>query len=296
MEIKKVFVVGSGLMGGGITQVCAQAGYNVVMRDLTDEILQKSLGAIKWSVGKLVEKGRVTGAVDEIMSRIRPTTRMDDGFEADLAVEAVFENVDIKREVFQELDRVCPKHAILSSNTSAIPISELSSVTDRPDKVVGTHFFSPVPMMRLLEVIRTISTSDDTFESIIRWGESLGKEVVRVNLDVAGFAMNRINIPSTIEAIRLVEKGIVSIEDIDKGMRLGFGRPMGPLETGDMAGLDVGLGAMTAVYNETRDPKYAPPELLMRKVRAGHLGRKTRIGWYIYDEQGNKTGVAPLPI
>jgi 3-hydroxybutyryl-CoA dehydrogenase len=296
MVIRNVFVVGAGLMGGGIAQVCAQAGYTVVMRDLSDELLHKALGTIRWSVGKLVEKGRITGTVEDTMGRIHLTTRMEDAKDADLAVEAVFENVDLKKKVFQELDLVCPKNAILCSNTSAIPISELAAVTSRPDKVVGTHFFSPVPMMRLVEVIRTLATSEETFESAIRWGESLGKEVVRVNLDVAGFVANRINLPSTIEAIRLVERGIASVEDIDKGMRLGFGRPMGPLETGDMAGLDVGLGAMTAVYNETRDPKYAPPELLIRKVRAGHLGRKTRIGWYIYDEQGNKTGVAPLPI
>ncbi len=292
MEIKKIFVAGAGLMGGGIAQVCAQAGYNVVMRDLTDEILDKGLKAIQWSVGKLVEKGKVQGTVEQIMGRIRKTTELPEAAEADFVFEAVIENLDVKRSLFSELDKICPPHTIFGTNTSAIPVTNIAEVTKRTSKFVGTHFFSPVPMMRIVEIVRSLLTSDETVEQAERLCQSLGKETIRVNRDVAGFALNRINFPSTIEAIKLVEAGVVSVEDVDKGMRLGFGRPMGPFETGDMAGLDVGFNAMSAVYNETQDEKFHPPMLLQRKVKIGQLGRKTGIGWYLYDEKGNKVGPA----
>jgi 3-hydroxybutyryl-CoA dehydrogenase len=292
MEIKKVFVAGAGLMGGGISQVCAQAGYDVVMRDLTDEIVAKGLKAIKWSVGKLVEKGKVQGTVEEIMGRIHPTTNLSLAKDADFVFEAIIENLEAKRELFSQLDDICPKHTIFATNTSAIPITNIAEATKRASKVVGTHFFSPVPMMRVLELVKGLLTSNETIDLAERLGKSVGKETIRVNRDVAGFALNRINFPSTIEAIKLVEAGVVSVEDVDKGMRLGFGRPMGPFETADMAGLDVGFNAMSAVYKETQDEKFHPPMLLQRKVKIGHLGRKTRIGWYKYDEKGNKVGPA----
>ena len=277
-------------MGGGITQVCAQAGCEVVMRDLTDELVENGLKNIRWSVDKLVEKGKVQGTVDEIMERIQGATGFAGANDADFVFEAIIENLEAKRELFSELDKICPEHTIFATNTSAIPITNIAEATRRASKFVGTHFFSPVPLMRIVEIVRGLLTSEETLEIAEHLGRSLGKETVRVNRDVAGFALNRINFPSTIEAIKLIEAGVVSVEDVDKGMRLGFGRPMGPFETADMAGLDVGFNAMSAVYKETQDEKFQPPMLLQRKVKMGHLGRKTGIGWYRYDERGNKIG------
>jgi 3-hydroxybutyryl-CoA dehydrogenase len=290
MEIQKIFVAGAGLMGGGIAQVCAQAGYDVTMRDITEDILNKSLKTINWSVGKLVEKGKVTGPVDEIMGRLHVTTDLAAAAEADFVFEAIIENLEAKRSLFAELDKLCPPHTIFGSNTSAIPVTEIAEATRRVPQVCGTHFFSPVPMMRAVEIVKGLGTSLETVEMADKLCRSIGKETIRVNLDVAGIVLNRLNFPSTIEAIKLVEAGVTTVEDIDKGMRLGFGRPMGPFETADMAGLDIGYNAMLAVYRETRDPKFHPPMLLQRKVKLGQLGRKTGIGWYRYDENGKKIG------
>jgi 3-hydroxybutyryl-CoA dehydrogenase len=292
MEIKKIFVAGAGLMGGGIAQVCAQAGYQVTMRDVADEILEKSLKTINWSVGKFVEKGKVAGTVAEILGRLNVTTDLEAAADADFVFEAIIENLEAKRKLFAELDKLCPAHTILATNTSAIPVTEIAVATQRVAKVAGTHFFSPVPMMRAVEIVKGLGTSDETVEIADNLCKSIGKETIRVNMDVAGIVLNRLNFPSTIEAIKLVESGVATVEDIDKGMRLGFGRPMGPFETADMAGLDIGFNAMTAVYNETRDPKFYPPMLLQRKVKLGQLGRKTGIGWYRYDETGKKLGPA----
>ncbi len=292
MEIKNIFVAGAGLMGGGIAQVCAQAGYDVVMRDLTDEIVEKGLKAITWSVGKLVEKGKIQGTVDDILGRIQGTTDFSGVKDADFVFEAVIEDMEIKKMVFSELDKLCPAHTIFATNTSAIPITDIAQATQRASKVVGTHFFSPVPMMRIVEIVRGLLTSEETVEIADSLCKTLDKETIRVNRDIAGFALNRINFPSSVEAIRLVEAGVASVEDIDKGMRLGFGRPMGPFETADLAGLDIGFNAMSAVYEETQDERFHPPMLLQRKVRIGHLGKKTGIGWYRYDDKGNKIGPA----
>ncbi len=292
MEIKKIFVAGAGLMGGGIAQVCAQAGYDVTMRDLTEEILEKSLKAIHWSVGKLVEKGRVKGSTDEIMGRIKTSTDLSGAADADFVFEAIIENLEAKREIFKELDRICPQPTILATNSSAIPVTEIAEATQRVPKVAGTHFFSPVPMMKAVEIVKGLGTAEQTIEIADKLCRSLGKETIRVNRDVAGIVLNRINFPSTIEAIKLVETGVTTVEDIDRGMRLGFGRPMGPFETADMTGLEVGFNAMMVVYRETRDEKFHPPMLLQRKVKLGHLGRKTGIGWYKYDENGKKLGPA----
>lgn len=292
MEIKKIFVAGAGLMGGGIAQVCAQAGYDVTMRDISDEILEKGLKAIRWSVGKFVEKGKVEGTVDDIMGRLKVTTNLSAAADADFVFEAIIENLEAKRTLFAELDKLCPAHTILATNTSAIPVTEIAEATQRVPKVAGTHFFSPVPMMRAVEIVKGLGTSNETVETADSLCKSIGKETIRVNLDVAGIVLNRLNFPSTIEAIKLVESGVTTVDDIDKGMRLGFGRPMGPFETADMAGLDIGYNAMLAVYRETRDPKFHPPMLLQRKVKLGQLGRKTGIGWYRYDENGKKIGPA----
>jgi 3-hydroxybutyryl-CoA dehydrogenase len=290
MEIKKIFVVGAGLMGSGIAQVSAQAGYTVVMRDVADEFLKKGMEAIRWSVKKFAEKGAVKEPPETIIGRILPTVEMKAGKDADLVIEAVFERLDIKQEVFKELDKLCQPEAILATNTSALPISEIAAATRRPEKVVGTHFFSPVPMMRIVEVVKGLLTSAETLEVAQKYVLSLGKEFITVHKDVAGFALNRLNIPSTLEAIRLVEAGVATPEDIDKGMRLGFGRPMGPFETNDLTGLDVSLNAALNIYNETHDPKFWPPALMFRKVKVGHLGRKTGRGWYEYTPDGKKKG------
>jgi 3-hydroxybutyryl-CoA dehydrogenase len=292
MEIKNIFVAGAGLMGGGIAQVCAQAGYNVIIRDLEDNILDKSLTNIRWSVGKMVKKGKVDGSVEDIMQRLRPSKSLKDAGDADFVFEAIIENLEAKRNLFAELDSICPDHTIFGTNSSAIPVTEIAIATQRVDRFVGTHFFSPVPLMRAVEVVKGHATSKAVADAAENLCLSLGKETIRVSQDVAGIVLNRINFPSTIEAIKLVEAGVSTVDDIDKGMRLGFGRPMGPFETADLAGLDIGYNAMLAVYEETHDPKFYPPMLLQRKVKLGQLGRKTGIGWYQYDKKGNKLGPA----
>jgi len=292
MNIENIFVAGAGLMGSGIAQVCAQAGYSVVMYDINDEALAKGLEAVKWSVGKFVEKGKVEGSVDEIMGRIKTSGSISDAGDADFVFEAVFENMEIKCEVFSKLDEICPARTIFATNSSAIPTTEIASATKRMDKVVGAHFFSPVPMMKAVEVIKGMSTSEETVDTTKKLCKSIGKEPITVNKDVAGFLLNRINIPSNLEAIRMVEQGVGTVDEIDKGVRLAFGRAMGPFETHDLAGLDVALNAATNLYNDTKDTKFYPPMLLKRKVKAGHLGRKTGIGWYKYDDKGNRVGPA----
>jgi 3-hydroxybutyryl-CoA dehydrogenase len=288
MEIKKVIVVGSGLMGSGIAQVCAQAGIKVILNDVSREALDKAIKSIEWSVGKFIEKGKLAEKKETIINRISPITDLESAKDIDLAIEAVFEQLELKQQIFEKLDKLCASHTLLASNTSAIPISELAAVTRRGDKVLGLHFFSPVPMMQVVEVIKGISTTDKTAKMGQEFVKKIGKEPIMVNRDVAGFVINRINFPSTIEAMRLVEQGVATVEDIDKGLRLGLGRKMGVFETGDMVGLDVTYGALMAVFKETGNPRWYPPLLLRRKVKAGHLGRKTGRGWYRYDKDGNK--------
>jgi 3-hydroxybutyryl-CoA dehydrogenase len=288
MQVKKVIVVGSGLMGSGIAQVCAQAGIQVLLNDVSREALDKAIKNIEWSVGKLIEKGKLAEKKEAIIDRITAITDLGPVKDIDLAIEAVFEQLDLKQQVFQKLDQLCTAHTLLASNTSAIPISDLAAVTHRADKVLGLHFFSPVPMMQVVEVVKGMATTEDSARAGRDFVEKIGKEPVTVNRDVPGFAINRINCPSTIEAMNLVEQGVVSVEDVDKGVRLGLGRKMGIFETGDMVGLDVTHGALTAMYNETGDSRWYPPLLLRRKVKAGHLGRKTGRGWYQYNPDGSK--------
>jgi len=288
MTIKKIFIVGSGLMGGGIAQVCAQAGIEVFLYDIDPEALNKALKSIEWSVSKFVEKGKVKEDRATIMDRIRTVTGFSKAETVDLTIEAVFERLDLKQEIFKKIGEVSGVEALIASNTSAIPITELAAVTDRPERVLGLHFFSPVPMMQAVEVIKGITTTDVTARKGREFVLQIGKEPIMVNRDVAGFVINRINFPSTIEAMNLVEQGIATVEDIDKGLRLALGRRMGIFETGDMVGLDVTFGAMTAIYQETGDPRWYPPMILRRKVKAGHLGRKTGRGWYEYNEDGTR--------
>jgi len=288
MEVKKVLVVGSGLMGSGIAQVCAQAGIDVFLNDAAADALDRAIKAIEWSVGKFIEKGKLTEEKKTILGRITPVRDLEKGKNVDLAIEAVFEQLELKQQIFEKLDQLCAARTLLASNTSAIPISDLAAATRRAGKVLGLHFFSPVPMMQVVEVIKGISTTDETARAGGSFVKKIGKAAIMVNRDVPGFAINRINFPSSIEAMNLVEQGVVSIEDVDKGLRLGLGRKMGIFETGDMVGLDVTYGALMAMYKETGDSRWYPPLLLRRKVKAGHLGRKTGRGWYQYDKNGNK--------
>ena len=288
MTMNKVFIVGAGLMGSGIAQVCAQLGINVILNDISQEVIEKGLKNIAWSVSKFIEKGKITEDEDTILNRIKTVDDFSSAADADLIIEAVFEKLELKQQIFLKLDEVCQQNTILASNTSAIPITELASITKRPEKVLGIHFFSPVPMMPVAEVIRGISTTEETILFGVDFVKNIGKEPIRVESDVAGFLLNRINFPSTIEAIRLLGQGVGTVADIDKGMKLAFGRRMGPFETGDMVGLDVTYGALMACYEETKDPRFYPPQLLRRKVKAGHLGRKTGKGWYEYNKDGTR--------
>lgn len=292
MEIERVLVVGSGLMGSGIAQVCAQAGLQVLLHDVSEPALARALKNIDWSVGKFVEKGQLKESREAILQRITTVDRLPEKADVGLAIEAAFEDLAIKQSIFKQLDRVCGPETLIASNTSAIPITELAAVTQRPANVLGLHFFSPVPMMQAVEVIKGIGTSEPTAAAGKAFVTRIGKEPIMVRRDVAGFVINRINFPSTIEAMRLVEEGVATVEDIDKGLRLASGRKMGIFETGDMVGLDVTYGALMAIYQETGDPRFYPPLLLRRKVRAGQLGRKTGKGWYEYDEKGNRKGDA----
>jgi 3-hydroxybutyryl-CoA dehydrogenase len=278
-----VMVVGAGLMGSGIAQVSAVAGHDVVMRDVNDEALARARGAIEKSLSKFAEKGAVTAEeAQAALGRISTTTDLDAASGADIIVEAIIEEIDLKTELFAELDRLAPEGAILATNTSAIPITRIAAATERPEAVVGTHFFSPVPMMRLCELVRGLKTSDETLAAAREWAEGIGKTCIVVNRDVAGFVTTRIITALVNEAIWLVESGVATAEDVDIACKLGFGHAMGPLATADLTGIDVMRRASMSVYNETADPKFYPPELITRMAVAGDLGRKTGRGFYSY--------------
>ncbi len=295
MQAHKVVVVGAGLMGHGIAQCAAQAGYQVRLWGMNRAELESALQKISSSVAKLHAKGKIADPVDAVLARIAHETELDQCTRADIYIETVVERLDIKHQVFRTLARVAPASALLASNTSTIPIGRIAAGIDSPQRCVGMHFTSPVPLMPVAEVIRAQATSDEAFERALAFVRSLGKEVIQVHKDVPGFVFNRINLPSNVEAIRLLEMGAASVVDIDKAMRLGFGRPMGPFETADMVGLDTGYNALSSLFAETGDEKFRPPLLLRRKVQAGELGRKTGRGWYLYNQAGERTGVAELP-
>jgi 3-hydroxybutyryl-CoA dehydrogenase len=282
LDIADVFVLGAGYMGNGIAQVTALAGYKVTMSDVGDERLQAGMEEIRWSLGKLLSKEKVTQEKhDAALENLHTTTDFEEASAADIVVEAVPENLELKKEVFGRLDGICPDHTILATNTSAIPISSIAAATKRPDKVVGTHFFGPVPLMRLCEIISGLLTSEETFTAADAWARSVGKETVLVRKDHAGFVANRINIPTSLEAVRMVEEGVVRPEEIDKATG-GFDFGVGPMQIMDNAGVDVSLGAATAIYNDTGDPVFRPPSLMYRMVAAGILGRKSGKGFYDY--------------
>ena len=280
---QRVAVVGAGLMGSGIAQVAAQAGWQVVLRDVTDDALRQGIAEIERSTARLVEKNRLSAEDrDATLARITTTRDLDQAAEADIVVEAVFEQVEVKQELFGELDRICRADAVLATNTSAIPITTIASATTRPESVVGTHFFSPVPVMSLCELIRGLRTSDATLAAARSFAESVGKTCVVVNRDVAGFVTTRLISALVVEAVRLYESGIASAEDIDTACRLGFGHAMGPLATIDLTGVDILRHAAATIYAETGDTKFFPPETLTRMVAAGDLGRKSGRGFYTY--------------
>jgi len=279
----RLAVIGSGLMGSGIAQVSAQAGWQVTMRDIDDASLGRGVAAIRDSLTRFASKGKISPEdVEATLGRITTTTDLDATAEADIVVEAIFERIEAKHEVFRTLDKICKPGAVLGTNTSALPITSIASVTERPESVVGIHFFSPVPMMKLVELVRGFRTSDETLATARNFAEEVGKTCVEVKRDVAGFVSNRLFAALLVEAIKLVESGVVSAADLDTVMKLGFGHAMGPLATVDMTGLDVMLHAAGNIYRDTADQKFFPPELLQRMVTSGDLGRKTGKGFYTY--------------
>ncbi|MFC7974892.1 3-hydroxyacyl-CoA dehydrogenase family protein [Streptomyces cinereoruber] len=280
---RKLAVIGAGLMGSGIAQVSAQAGWDVVLRDVTDAALTRGTDGIKASYDRFVAKGKLDAAdADAALGRITATTDLEAVADADVIVEAVFENLDVKHEIFRSLDKVAKDGAVLASNTSAIPITKIAAVTGRPEAVVGTHFFSPVPMMQLCELVRGYKTSDATLAAARAFAESVGKTCIVVNRDVAGFVTTRLIAALVVEAAKLQESGVATAEDIDIACRLGFGHAMGPLATADLTGIDILVNAANNIYTESQDEKFAPPEVMRRMVDAGDIGRKSGQGYYTY--------------
>ncbi|KAA0228888.1 3-hydroxybutyryl-CoA dehydrogenase [candidate division KSB1 bacterium] len=286
--MKTVGIVGCGLMGSGIAQISAQAGYKTIVREVNDELLKKGLGKIEDFLSKGVAKGKVTEEQKKsVLANLSGTTRLADLKYADIVIEAAIENIALKKELFGELDRLCPEQTIFASNTSSLTITEMAAATKRPDRFVGLHFFNPVPLMKLVEVVRTIATSQATFDAAFAFAKTLGKEPIACK-DNSGFVVNLLLVPYLLDAIRAVENGVASIEDIDKGMMLGCGYPMGPLTLLDFVGLDTTYYIANIMFDEYREAKYAPPPLLRKMVLAGLLGKKTGKGFYDYSGEKPK--------
>ncbi len=279
---KTVGVVGCGLMGSGIAQVCAEAGHNVIVREVNDALLAKGLGSIDKFLGKGVEKGKLTAEKKaEIMGRLKGTTKLEDLALCGIVIEAVVENIALKHETFGALNRICGKDTIFASNTSSLSITEMAAGSGRADRFVGLHFFNPVPLMKLVEVVRGTLTSPDVFEAMCAFGTGIGKTVVRAT-DKPGFIVNRLLVPYMVDAIRALEQGVGSVQDIDEGMRLGCGYPMGPFALLDFVGLETTYYIANIMFDEFKDSRYAPPTLLKRMVQAGMYGKKTGKGFYDY--------------
>jgi 3-hydroxybutyryl-CoA dehydrogenase len=282
MTIARVGVVGCGLMGGGIAQVAAQAGFETTVVEATQELLDRGLGGIAKGLDGLVDKGRLPAAErDATRARLRGSLRLEDLADADLVIEAITENVALKKETFGRLDRICPARALLATNTSSCTVTELAAATKRPGQVIGLHFFNPAPVMKLVEVVRTILTGEETVRRAWAFVQALGKTPVAAQ-DTTGFIVNRLLVPYLLEAVRLLESGVASREDIDQAMKLGCGYPMGPFTLLDLVGLDTTLYVAEVMFAEFREARFAPPSLLRRMVLAGHLGRKSGKGFYDY--------------
>jgi 3-hydroxybutyryl-CoA dehydrogenase len=282
MKIRKVGVLGAGLMGSGIAEVAARSGYTTVVREVSEELGRKGVSRIEGSLAKAVEKKKIASEErDSARSRLSATTRLSDLADCDIIVEAIVENLDLKKETYRELDRLCKPEAIFCSNTSSLTITELAAATSRADRFAGLHFFNPVPVMKLVEVVRTVATSDETFDTVFEFAKTLGKDPIRAR-DNSGFVVNRLLVPYLLDAIRALEEGVGSAGDIDKGMELGCGHPMGPLKLLDFVGLDTTYSIAQIMFDEYREKRFAPPPLLKRMVLAGRLGRKSGRGFYEY--------------
>ena len=281
-EIKRVGVLGCGLMGSGIAQVAASAGYEARVRDVAPAILDKAKAGIDKSLARFVEKGKLTAAAKEaVVQRLSWTTTVADLKDCDIVIEAVTEDLDLKNNMWKELDGLCPAHTIFASNTSSLTIAAMAAATRRPDRFVGLHFFNPVPLMQLVEVVRTVTTSSETFDRAYAFAQALGKEAVAAK-DSSGFIVNLLLVPYLLDAIRALERGVASVADIDKAMQLGCGYPMGPLTLLDFVGLDTTYKIAEIMFAEYRESRYAPPPLLKRMVLAGMYGRKSGKGFYDY--------------
>ncbi len=282
MAIQKVGVVGCGLMGSGIAQVCAAAGFETVVREVSGELVEKGLKSIEKNLGRLVEKGTLTEAgKGEVRGRLKGTTSVVDLKDCDLIVEAIIEQLPVKRELFGELDKLCPAQTIFASNTSSLTITEIAAATKRPQRFVGLHFFNPVPVMKLVEVVKTIATDPGVYEEMVAFGAKLGKTPVRAN-DSGGFIVNRLLVPYLLDAIRALEEGVGSVVDIDNSMKLGCGYPMGPFTLLDFVGLDTTYYISQIMFDEFKEKRFAAPPLLKRMVLAGWNGKKSGRGFYDY--------------
>jgi 3-hydroxybutyryl-CoA dehydrogenase len=282
MKIRKVGVLGGGLMGSGIAEVCARAGYDTIVREVSEDLAAKGRGRIEGSLGKAEERWKLPASErDAALGSISTTTRLEDLSACDLVIEAVVEDLALKKETFAALDGICADSAIFCSNTSSLTITELSAATKRGDRFAGLHFFNAVPVMKLVEVVRTIATSEETMEAVFDFAKSLGKEPIRAH-DNSGFVVNRLLVPYLLDAVRALEEGVGSREDIDRGMELGCGHPMGPLKLLDFVGLDTTYSIAEIMFNEYREKRFAPPPLLKRMVLAGRYGRKSGRGFYEY--------------
>ncbi|MEK3764581.1 3-hydroxybutyryl-CoA dehydrogenase [Solibacillus sp. FSL K6-4121] len=283
MAIQKVMVIGAGQMGSGIAQVCAQAGYEVILNDMKDEFFERGLNTITKNLTRDVEKGRKTeDEKSAILARITKSVAIEDAKNADIIIEAAVENMDIKQSIFKQLDEIAPKHAILATNTSSLPITEIAAVTNRPEQVIGMHFMNPVPVMKLVEIIRGLATTDAVYETVADMTKQLGKTGVEVN-DFPGFISNRILLPMINEAIYALYEGVATKEAIDDVMKMGMNHPMGPLTLADFIGLDTCLSIMEILHEGLGDSKYRPCPLLRKYVAAGWLGKKSGRGFYIYE-------------
>lgn len=290
MAIEKVGVVGAGLMGSGIAEVAARSGFDVVVREVDGEALASGRYRVERSLARGVEKEKITDAQrEEALSRMRFTVELEELADRDLVVEAIVEDREAKQELFRALDGLCPQETLLATNTSSLPVTDLAAVTERPDRVVGLHFFNPVPVMKLVEVVRTLATSDETFQAATDFARRLGKEPITAP-DRSGFVVNLLLVPFMLDAIRQLERGVATVEDLDTGMVLGCGHPMGPLQLCDFVGNDTTLRIAEIMFDEYREARYAPPPLLRRMVTMGRHGRKTGVGFYDY------SGEEPVPL